>query len=65
MCMYTHVPMFKNNFYHVIIWIILSKASLNYQVKCNLGASHTALLKPTLNEQKDFEILFLFRHCIT
>ena len=55
----------KNNFYHVFIWIILCKAPQNYRVRRNLEASHISSLKPTLNEQKDFEILTLFGNGVT
>ena len=48
---------FKNNFDHVFNWVILCKAPLSYEFRRNLEASYIALLKPTLNEQKDFEIL--------
>ena len=45
----------KINFHHVFNWITLR----------NLEASYSASLKPTLNEQKDFEILTLFRNGVT
>ena len=47
----------KNNFDHVFNWVIFCKASQSYKFRRNLEASYIALLKPTLNEQKDFEIL--------
>ena len=47
------------------IWVISCKASQNYKVRRNLEASYIALIKPTLNEQTDFEILILFRNGIT
>ena len=40
-------------------------ASKNYEGRRNLEASYIALLRPTLNEQKDFEILTLFRNGVT
>ena len=55
----------KNNFHHVFNWVILYKAPQNYKVRRNLEASYIALLKPTLNEQKDFEILTHFRNGVT
>ena len=55
----------KNNFHHVFNWVILYKAPQNYKVRRNLEASYIALLKPTLNEQKDLEILTLFRNGVT
>ena len=56
---------FKNNFHHVVNWEILCKAPQYYKVRRNLEASYIALLKPTLNEQKKFEILTLFRNGVT
>ena len=56
---------FKKNFYHVFNWVILCKAPQNYKVRRNVEASYIALLKPTLNEQKDFEVLNLFRNGVT
>ena len=41
------------------------KAPQNYKVRRNLETSYIALLKPTLTEQKDFEILTLFRNGVT
>ena len=55
----------KINFHHVFNWLILCKASQNYKVRHNLEASYIALLKPTLNEQEDFEILTLFTNGVT
>ena len=52
----------KINFDHVFNWVILCKTPQNYKVRCNLEASYIALLKPTINEEKDFEILALFRN---
>ena len=55
----------KNNFHRVFNWVILCKAPQNYKVTRNLESSYIALLKPTLNEQKNFEILTLFRNGVT
>ena len=55
----------KNNFHHVFNWVTLCKALQNYKGRHNLEASYIASLKPTLNEQKDFEILTLFRNSVT
>ena len=55
----------KNNVHHVFNWVTLCKAPQNYKVRHNLEASYIASLKPTLNEQKDFEILTLFRDGFT
>ena len=54
-----------NNIDHVINWEILSAAPKNKVVRKNLEALYIALLKPTLNAQKDFERLVLFRNGIT
>ena len=50
---------------HIFNWVLLCKAPHNYKVRRNLEASYIALLKPTLNEQKAFEILILFSNGIT
>ena len=55
----------KNDFYDVFNRENLCKASQNYKVRCNLEALYTALLKPTLNKQKDLETLTLFRNDLT
>ena len=55
----------KNNFYHVFNWVISRKTPQNYKVRRNLKALYIALLKPTLNEQKDLEIITLFRNGVT
>ena len=47
----------RNNFHHVFNWVILCKVPQNYKVKRNLKASYIAILKPTLNEQKDFILI--------
>ena len=55
----------KNNFHHVFNWVISRKTPQNYKVRRNLKALYIALLKPTLNEQKDLEIITLFRNGVT
>ena len=55
----------KNNFHHVFNWVILCKSPKNYKVMRNLEALYIASLKPTLNEQKDFKILTIFRNGVT
>lgn len=47
----------------VVLWWYY--APHNYKVRCNLEARYIALLKPTLNVQKDIEILTLFRNGAT
>ena len=56
---------FRSNFYHVFIWLILCKAPQNYKVRRKLETSYITLFKPTLKEQKDFELLTLFRNGVT
>ena len=55
----------KNNFDHVFNSVILSKAPHNYKVRRNLEASYSMLLTSTWNEQKDFDILTLFKNGVT
>ena len=55
----------KSNFYHVFNWVILCKTPQNYKVRRNSKALYIVLLKPTLNEQKDLEIMTLFRNGAT
>ena len=55
----------KNNFHHVFNWVTLCKAPQIYKVRRNSEASYIPSLKPTLNEQRDFEILTLFRNGVT
>ena len=50
---------------HMFNWKILCNASSNVGLRKNLEASYIALLRPRLNEQKDFERLILFRNGIT
>ena len=47
---------------HYFSWAVISNAPRNG--KKNLEESYIALWKPGLNEQKDFERLFLFRNDI-
>ena len=46
-------------------WKILCHASKKTDIRKNLEAIFIALLKPSLNEQKNFERLILFRNGIT
>ena len=50
---------------HMFSWKILCNASSSAGLRKNLEASFIALLRPTLNEQKDFERLILFRNGVT
>ena len=53
------------NIDHGFNWKILCDASSNISIRKNLEASFIALLRPNLNEQKDFERLVLFRNDVT
>ena len=53
------------NIDHVFTWKILCTASSKVSIRKNLEASFIALMKPSLNEQKDFERLILFRNGVT
>ena len=55
----------NNNFHDVFNWLHLCIAPQNCKVRRNLEASCITPLKPTLNEQKYFEILTLFRNGVT
>ena len=55
----------KRNIHHSITWSITPSASKNNVIRKNLEAIYIALLKPSLNEQKEFERLTLFRNGIT
>ena len=50
---------------HIFAWKILCHASKKTDIRKNLEAIFIALLKPSLNEQKNFERLILFRNGIT
>ena len=50
---------------HVFTWKILCHVSKKTDIRKNLEAIFIALLKPSLNEQKNFERLILFRNGIT
>ena len=50
---------------HVFTWKILCHVSKKTDIRKNLEAIFIALLKPCLNEQKNFERLILFRNGIT
>ena len=50
---------------HVFTWKVLCHASKKTDIRKNLEAIFIALLKPSLNEQKNFESLILFRNGIT
>ena len=50
---------------HIFTWKILCHASRKTDICKNLQAITIALLKPSLNEQKNFECLILLRNSIT
>ena len=55
----------QSNINHYFTWAVISNAPKNAKTRKNLEASYTALWKPDLNEQKDFETLVLFRNDAT
>ena len=55
----------RSNINHYFTWAVISNAPKNAKTRENLEASYIALLKPNLNEQKDFERLVLFRNGVT
>ena len=55
----------RSNIEHQFTWTVISNAPKNSKTRKNLEASYIALLKPDLNEQKDFERLVLFRNGVT
>ena len=55
----------SKNINHIFTWKILCHASKKTDIRKNLEAIFIALLKPSLNEQKNFEHLILFRNGIT
>ena len=55
----------RSNINHYFTWVVISNAPKNAKTRKDLEASYIALLKPNLNEQKDFERLVLFRNGVT
>ena len=55
----------RSNINHYFTWAVISNAPKNAKTWKNSEASYTALWKPNLNEQKDFERLVLFRNGVT
>ena len=55
----------KEHINHVFTWKILCHASKKTDIHRNLEAIFIALLKPSLNEEKNFERSILFRNGIT
>ena len=55
----------SKNINHTFTWKVLCHASKKTDIRKNLEAIFIALLKPSLNEQKNFERLILFRNGIT
>ena len=55
----------QSNINHYFTWAVISNAPQNAKTRKNSKASYTALWKPDLNEQKDFEKLVLFRTGVT
>ena len=55
----------KRKIDHVFKWKILCPAPSHKHLRNNLEAIFIALYKPSLNNQKSFDRLMLFRHGIT
>ena len=55
----------SKNINHIFTWKILCHLSKKTDICKNLEAIFIALLKPSLNEQKNFECLILSRNGIT
>ena len=55
----------RSNINHYFTWGVISNAPKNTKTRKNLEASHIALWKLDLNEQKDFERLVLFKNAVT
>ena len=55
----------RSNINLYFTWVVISNAAKNAKTRKNLDASYIALWKLDLNEQKDFERLFLCRNGVT
>ena len=55
----------KNHIGHLFDWSILCNAPSNNQIRKSLEALFIGIIKPSLNEQTDFDRLTLFRNGIT
>ena len=55
----------KNHIGHLFEWFILYNAPSNSQIRKNLEALFIGIMKPSLNEQTNFDRLTLFRNGIT
>ena len=55
----------KNHIGHLFDWFILSNAPSNSQIRKNLEALVISIMKPSLNEQTNFDHLTLFHNSIT
>ena len=55
----------RSNINHYFTWAVISNAPKNAKTRKNLEASYIALLKPDLNNQKNFERLVLFQNGVT
>ena len=56
---------FRSNINYCFTWAVISNAPKSATTRKNLEVSYIALLKPDHNEQKDFEILVLFKDGVT
>ena len=55
----------RDNFEHKFNWSVIANAAKNKWKRKNLEANYIALLRPSLNEQVNFNKLILFRNGIT
>jgi len=55
----------NKNIDHTFTWKILCQAPKRFNIRKNLEAIYISILKSSLNEQKDFERLILFKNGIT
>ena len=55
----------KKHIGHLLDWSILCSAPSNSQIRKNLEALFIGIMKPSLNEQTNFDRLTLFRNGIT
>ena len=55
----------ENHVGHLFHWFILCNAPSNNQIRKNLEALFIGIIKPSLNEQTDFDSLTFFRNGIT
>ena len=60
-----NVQHIKKHTEHLFNWSILCNAPSNNQIRKNLEALFIGIMKPSVNEQTNFDCLTLFRNSIT